>query len=166
MRIILALCVIVGCTMAGRSLAGSARRRAAVLKQLAGGLKILRVHVVIMFEPIRDSLRRTECPLLAQIADGMEDGASAVDAWLAIKPRLRRSGGPMDALTSADERVLDRLFVQLGQSGRESQDILISDAQLSLESLYESAHAKVFEAERLYVTLGLLTGMMLALIVI
>ena len=45
-------------------------------------------------------------------------------------------------------------------------DILITDIQRSIEEAFESTRTKAAEADRLYVTLGLLVGLMLALILI
>ena len=165
-RVALALCVVASCTLIGKSLAGKARRRVTALKQIADGLRNLRVNVVTMFIPMRDSLLRTDCPLLNMIGERMGEGMSAGEAWMACKPAARRNGGICDALTAADFRILDGVFVKLGQSERETQDNLLSESLRELERSVDAARAKADEADRLYVTLGRLVGLMLALIVI
>ena len=166
MRLALALCIVIGSTLVGRTLSGSARRRAASLKEIRDGVKVLRVHTVSQFEPVRDSLRSSGCQLLAQVGDRMGEGLGSGEAWLSAKPGLCRSGGLADALSASDVQLLDRMFSQLGQSGRETQEILLSDVLLSLDQACDSARTKAGESDRLYVSLGLLTGLMLALIVI
>ena len=66
-RVILALCVVVGSSMCGKSLSGAARRRVELLKALIDGVKILKVHMVSMFEPVQISLSQSESALMARI---------------------------------------------------------------------------------------------------
>lgn len=165
-RVILALCVVVGSTMCGKSLSGAARRRVELLKALIDGVKILKVHMVSMFEPVQISLSQSECALMAQIGNHMQSGVSAGVAWQAVKKEARRKGGQADALNLEDHVLLDRFFEHLGESGREAQEILLSSTVESLEQHYDQARTKAAEAEKLYVTLGVLIGLMLALIVI
>ena len=72
----------------------------------------------------------------------------------------------MDSLIEADRQILTRLFDSLGQTGREEQDLLLSGVIEALERQQQAAQAKAAEADRLYLSLGLLIGLMLALIVI
>ena len=96
----------------------------------------------------------------------MQSGVSAGAAWQAVKKEARRKGGQADALNQEDHLLLDRFFEHLGESGREAQEILLSSTVESLEQHYDQARTKAAEAEKLYVTLGVLVGLMLALIVI
>ena len=166
MRVGLAACIVVGSALIGKSLTGAAHRRASALKAVTQGVKNLRVHIVNMSEPLQNALDQSECPLLSRVGRQMRQGMSADESWNSLKPVMRRSGGPADALCASDTEVLDRMFERLGQSGRDAQDILLAGAVQSLERLCESAIAKAGEADRLYVTLGLLIGLMLALIVL
>jgi len=164
MRWVLALSIIIGCAMCGRSLAGSSRRRASLLEGLVRGVKLLRVHMTGMFEPLAQSLSRTEVPTFDAVADAMRGGMSANDSWEAVKRREFRRGGMLDALTREDQQALDELFSRLGESGRDAQDILLDGASKRLAENLESARVRAREAEKLYGSLGLLTGLMLALI--
>lgn len=165
-RLALAVCIVIGCTLCGRALASAARRRAAALREIADGLRLLKVSMVSMFEPVRESLSRSDCGLLRQVGEAMAGGLSADGAWQAVKPRARRSGGAIDALAAEDIAALDRLFSHLGQSGREVQELLIASVLRDLEARLEEARRKSGEADRLYLSLGLLVGLMLALIVV
>lgn len=166
LRLILAMCAAVGGALIGRSLAGACRRRCAVLKDIADGLRALRVNMISMFEPVCESLSRSECAILHDVGEAMRKGSSAREAWQQVKPSARRKGGAIDALIASDEQVLDRLFFHLGESGREQQDILLSGGIRALEERYIEARGKAAETDRLYISLGLLVGLMLALIVV
>lgn len=166
MRFILALCVVVGCTLCGKALAGASRRRVELLDQLIQGIRMLRVHMTGMFEPVQHALDRTDCPLLNRIGSDMRAGVSAGSAWAGIQEREQRRGGMIDALTREDRQALDGLFMRLGETGRDAQEVLLSGAVRTLEQNRESARHRAGEAEKLYVSLGMLTGLMLALIVV
>ena len=165
-RIALGLCIVAGSALIGRSLTGAARRRAAALRQLLDGAKMLRIHMISMFEPVQNALTQSGCAVLDAVGRAMGEGRSAGAAWQAERARLRRTGGPIDALKDADMQILDGMFAHLGQSGREAQEILLAGAIQSLERQWEAARAQALEADKLYISLGLLVGLMLALIVL
>ena len=165
-RIALGACIVVGSTLIGRSLTGAARRRAAALRDLLDGTKQLRIHMISMFEPVQNALAQTECKLLEAVGGSMSGGKSAGAAWQAERMKLRRTGGPIDALKASDMQILDGLFAHLGQSGREAQETLLTGTIQALEQQWQAAKARASEADRLYISLGLLVGLMLALIVI
>lgn len=164
-RIILAVCVVAGSSLCGRSMASAVRRRVALLQALVKGIKNLRVHMVSMYEPVQSALNQSECPVLQQTGARMQAGASAAEAW----KEVAGDGGKalsMDALTAGDRRVLDGFFEHLGESGREEQTLLLDSTARELSELYEDARQSASESERLYTKLGVLIGLMLALIVI
>ena len=164
-RIALEACVVLGSTLCGKEAADVTRRRVKTLDALFEGVRVLRVHMTSLFEPVQQALQRSENPLLIEVADGMRDGRGAGEAWRAVKPGAIRRGGAADALQRQDLVTLDTLFSSLGQSGREEQDALLDCALENLARLRESARQRSSEADRLYVSLGLLIGLMLALIV-
>lgn len=165
-RVALALCVVLCGALCGRALADGARRRTETLRAMAEATRRLRVHMTSLFEPVQLALEHAGCPLYAAVAEAMRGCGSADEAWEKVRAKASRRGGAIDSLTDADRRALDALFAGLGQSGREEQDILLSGAAETLERLYSEARAKQRDADRLYGTLGLLIGLMLALIVI
>ena len=165
-HIAMAICLVLASALCGRALAEGVRRRARALDALAEGLRTLRIHMTTLYEPVRDALERSNCPVMALVAQAMVDGSDASAAWARVKARATRRGGAIDALSVGDCRVLEGLFSHLGQSGREEQDALITAAIGELEPLQARATAKAVEADRLYLSLGLLTGLMLALAVI
>lgn len=165
-RIALAVCVVLGCALCGRALADAARRRANALKGIAEGLRVLKIHMTGMLEPVQCALRSAKCPLFALVADNMGDGRSAGEAWQAARAPAMRRGGPAEALTASDARVLDALFDRLGQSGRAEQSALLAGAIRDVEALWDEAAKRAAETGRLYTALGFLIGMMIALIVV
>ena len=166
LRIILAGVVVVGATLCGKALSDAARQRASALGTLVEDVKRLRVYMVSMFEPVPDSLARAESPLLRQVGEGMRGGLSAGEAWAQVRRGRSFRAGPGNVLLREDREALDRLFGKLGESGRESQEVLLSGTAEQLERLEAAAREKAGAAERLYVTLGLLVGLLLAVIVI
>ena len=166
LRLILALCLVLGSALCGKALADGARRRARTLTALEEGTRRLKIHMTSLFEPVRDALERSDCPLFTLVGEAMEGGLSAGEGWLRAQRRASRRGGPIDALDEGDRQLLDRLFARLGQSGREEQEALLDASAREVARLRDGALKKAGEADRLYVTLGFLIGLMLALIVI
>ena len=166
MRLALALCVIGGCGLCGNAFSMSSRRRAETLSALIQGIRVLRVHMIRMLEPVDIALISSECPVIAQAGKTMQPGECAGEAWRRVAEREARRGGMIDTLTLEDKRAVDGLFDQLGENGRDQQDILLSATLEALSKNLSEAEKRAGEAERLYLSLGLLTGLMLALIVI
>ena len=165
-RVAIALCVVLCGALCGRALADGARRRTETLRALLEATRRLRVHMTSMFEPVQLALEHAGSPLYSTVAGAMGGGISASKAWEQAHRRATRRGGAIDSLLEEDRQALDRLFEGLGQSGREEQELLLASAAEALERLHGAALAKQREADRLYGTLGLLIGLMLALIVI
>lgn len=166
MRFVLALCVVIACTLCGNALAGAARRRVRVLESLFQGLKLLRLHMISMFEPVQQALKASGCGILEAVGREMAPGVSASQAWISVGGVQRRKGGMLDALSPEDIAGLDEMFEQLGESGRDQQDILIGNACAALSRSLKTARDRTAEADRLYTSLGALTGLMIALILI
>lgn len=166
MRLALTLCVVVGCGLCGNALSMSVRRRAETLAALIQGVRVLRVHMIRMLEPVSLALTASECPVLEKVGRAMSPGECAGTAWNRVSARESRRGGLIDALAPEDRHALDGLFDQLGESGRKQQEIILSATLNALGKNLSHAEKKAVEAERLYLSLGLLAGLMLALIVI
>ena len=166
MRLALAICAVLGSALCGKAAADAVRRRYRVLDGLADGIQTLRIHMTAMLQPVRHALEETGCDILTTVAENMAEGRSAADAWKVVRETVTRRGGPADALTQADLEALDALFSGLGQSGREEQQALLEAALQRIGRLRDGALKRAGEADRLYVSLGLLIGLMLALIVI
>ena len=93
----------------------------------------------------------------------MTPGTSAHEAWKRV--RSARSGDAV-ALMGEDIRTLDAFFQRLGEVGRAEQGVLLSGVIRTLEDNLECARTSAGEAERLYGSLGLMVGLMLALVVV
>ena len=136
------------------------------MESLSRGLRLLKLNMTSMFEPLSHALAATHCPLLEQVGSAMRPGTDAASAWAEVSRREARRGGRMDALCGEDRQALDSLFDHLGESGRDAQEVLLDAALRGLDENLRTARARAAEAERLYVSLGLLVGLMLALIVL
>ena len=119
-----------------------------------------------MLEPASRALVQTDCPLLGKVGAAMTPGVSAGEAWQAVCGAENVRGGDMDALTREDREALNALFEHLGECGRQQQDERLCDAVRALHQNLEGARVRAGEAEKLYGSLGLLVGLMLALIVV
>jgi len=157
---------VLGSTLCGKAAADTVCRRWRVLAALSEDIRTLRIHMTSMLQPIKRALESSGKGLLPLVAEGMSTGCSAGEAWQKVRRGAVRRGGAADSLTEEDLSVLDKLFEQLGQSAREAQEGLIAVALLEIERQRESARVKMAEANRLYVSLGLLIGLMFAIIVI
>ena len=122
--------------------------------------------MVRMLEPLSTALAATDCSLLVRVGKAMSPGTGAWEGWSRVTDRELRRGGLIDALTSEDRRVMDALFIHLGETGREQQEQLLGETIAGLGKQLEAAEAGARESERLCLSLGLLTGLMLALVVI
>ena len=83
-----------------------------------------------------------------------------------MRKKERRRGGTLDVLTMEDVGVLDSLFDGLGESGRDQQEMLLSGTLETMTRNLEAARTRAGEADKLYVPLGALTGLMAALVVV
>lgn len=166
MRFVLALCVVVGCALCGSAMAGATRRRVRLLESLHQGVRLLRHHMIGMRQPIQLALSGTSCDVLTALGEAMRPGMRASEAWAEFSKKERRRGGKLDALTREDMAILDALFDQLGESGWAQQELLLGNACSALERNLEQARQRNAETDRLYVSLGALTGLMIALILI
>lgn len=166
MRIALALCLVMGSTFIGQALSASSRRRVALLKNWILGVKMLRIHMSGMLETVDKALRMTDCPAMVQVSENMQNGQSAATAWQSLREKLCRHGNALDALKTSDREVLDNLFENLGQTGRSAQSMHLQSILKQLSDQLENARMQLSECQRLYVTVGFLVGLMLALVVI
>ena len=157
---------MLGSTLCGKVAADAVCRRWRVLSALSEDIRNLRIHMTSMLQPMRRALESSGKGLLPLVAEGMSEGCSAGEAWRKVRHGAVQRGGAADSLTEEDLSVLDKLFEQLGQSTREAQEGLIDAALSEIERQRESARIKMAEANRLYVSLGLLIGLMFAIIVI
>lgn len=166
LRLALAAVIVVGCGLCGRSLAWGFSRRCRLLEEMLEALRMLRIQIVRMLEPLDRALRQCGSPIFARAADELSIAASVHDAWKAICARECRRGGVADSLVRQDLEALDKLFGQLGESGREAQDAAIRACVASLELALDAAHQRAATAGRLYTSVGFLTGLAIAVLMI
>ena len=161
-RVLLAAVIVAGASLCGWAMTDAARQRARALRVLREDVCRLRAQMLGMFAPVQDGLALSASPLLRRVGEGMASGLSAGEAWR----RLSRSPGCGAVLAREDREALDGLFSELGETGRERQDALLSGTADRLGELVAGASEQAKRAERLYGALGMLLGLLAALLVI
>jgi len=165
-RIVLAVCIVLGCTLFGRALSNAARRRVAVLNRLIRGVKMVRIHITGMLEKVSDALKMSGCDVFIVIGYEMEKGKSAKEAWNAKSEDFMKRCSPLDSLTDKDVELLNDLFSNLGESSRREQEMFLESIIKGLCEQRDGAKVQLNEKEQLYVSVGFIIGLMLALVVI
>lgn len=165
-RVALACVVVIGCALCGRSMAGSMIRRNVLAEELISALKVLRVHIVCQLEPVCEALEATGNVLFAQIAERTSDERNVYAAWRDVLCAATKRGGTADALGDRERTALDRLFKQIGASGRDEQDVAIRACISSFEVICEKTAERAATIGRLYTSLGMLIGLALAVLMI
>lgn len=161
-RLVMTGAIVVGCTMAGRALSSGQTRRARLLTDVMDAAQILRVHMLDRLLPVNAALSMSASPLLRKLGQEMVSGKCASDAWNALSAREHRHGGLLDSMTGSDMAALSMLFDGLGESGRVEQEKRFQSAIREMGRLEEEARRSGSESARLYTTLGMLTGLALA----
>ena len=165
-RLALAAVVAAGGGLCGAALARGEGRRARTLRETADGLRQLRVQISNLREPLDRALKQSGAPLFALAAGCLEEASCAADAWRRAWASAGRRGGIGDCLTQEDVRALDRLFERLGESGRAEQEEAIRACLAAVEAAADEAAKRAKETGRLYATVGLLTGLACAVLLI
>lgn len=149
----------------GQMLASTQTRRAETLREALTGAKRLSVEMLERRAPVREAL--SACGgMFAEIAGQMADGAPPGEAYGRALTGLRSRGGRLDCLEEGDLAALRRLFDGLGAGGLQAQRLVLSEAAEELERLVEQALRKRREHGRLYGSLGALTGLAAALMLL
>ena len=161
-KILLTLIVTIGCAWAGYSIAAGQVRRIRLLGELADATELLRVHMLEQLFPMASALSMSDSAAMRMSGTEMSEGKSSKEAWQAVMRHERRRGGVLDSLTREDCGALTRLFDGLGESGRSEQERHIAIALRELRRLEENARREYAGNVRLYTTLGMLTGLALA----
>ena len=161
-----AACVMtVSGALGGKMLAGAQERRARALHEAGEAVRRLRVEMLERNMPLKEALL-TCGGLFSEAAGAMETGSGPGEAYEQAMEKLGVRGGDFDCLTEDDRTALRRLFTGLGSGGAQAQRLLIEDAQEELTRLEKKAVSKREEQGRLYGSLGALSGIALALIML
>ena len=166
LKLALAAVVVVGCGLCGAAMTRSANRRWRLLRETADGLRQLRVQIVHLQEPLDRALRQSGSSLFALAADHLDGASCAAEAWRRAWETAGRRGGEGDCLAGRDVRALERLFDRLGESGRAGQQEAIRACLATVEAAAEEARSRAAEVSRLYTAVGLLVGLVVAVLLI
>jgi len=166
MQPILIICIISVCTLCGYTLSGTTERRKKLLTEILRALSILNIELGTMLNPLETALKHTKLPLFKYVANELSSAECVLDAWINVRNRERIRGHHADCLTARDLSALDRLFEQLGSTGREEQNQTVCSCILSLEESMAEAKDRAAQVGKLYVSLGFLAGIALVIIMI
>ncbi len=164
-RVLLAALAAAGCALIGRACAMRCTRRADLLSALPQALLLLRIQMLDRATPTRKALGRSACALFRELAAHMED-KDAAQAWREVRLQETCRGGRLDCLQREDLAVLEDFFGGLGLSGRSEQEALFDAAIRAMTALGDEARKGGAEKNRLYTTLGLLVGLILAILLL
>lgn len=162
MRTLLAALAALGAALLGRSLAAACARRGRALRQAMDELQRARVDMLERRLPLHAALVRSGMEALRRVGESVGAGKSAAEAWRALLPTLTRRGASLDCLTGEDISALTAFFDGLGAGTRAAQEALFQTTLRELGRLEAEASKNGAEKGRLYATLGLLCGLMLA----
>lgn len=165
-RLALAALIVVLCGLCGRSLAWAASRRGRLLRETLNALKLLRIQIVNHLEPLERALGQSGSPLFESVARRLGGEGSAAEAWRQTIGEEGRRGKAADSLSKGDLQALERLFDHLGESGRADQNEAIRACIASLELARDEAAEYSARIGRLYTSMGILTGLAIAVLII
>lgn len=162
----LAALVVIGSGLCGRAFAASAERRLRLLREMLDALRRLKIQIVNLLEPLDSALTQTGFPLFESVAAHLDAVGNAADAWQAAIGKASKRGQCADCLARPEMEAMERLFERLGESGRADQEEGIRACIASLELACEEARRQSRETGRLYTSVGILTGLALAVLMI
>lgn len=167
LKLVGAALVVGGAAGAGQAAAARLRRRVRELQQARTALQVLRTEISWGLTLLPDALARAgRCvggpvgDLCARAAGLMRSGEGAAAAW----ERAVAAAAPAAALAPGDREALVALAPCLGASHREDQ---LRHLDLCLERLAQAeaeARERAAADARMYQQLGLLAGLLLALL--
>ena len=162
-RVALAVLAALGAALMGRSLAAACARRGRTLRQAMDALQHLRIEMLERRLPLHAALSHARFDVLRRVGGRMAAGGPAAEAWQTLLPSLTRRGGALDSLTREDISALTTFFDGLGAGTRTAQEALFLSTTRELGRLEAEAAKNGAEKGKLYATLGLLFGLMLAI---
>lgn len=166
LRTALAAVIVLGCGLSGKAMARASGRRYAMLKELAEGMRMLRIQIVRAHEQLERALRLAGGEIFSGVADGLSEGMGVLEAWERTSSVMFARGGQADCLTERDKGVLEGLFLRLGHIGSAAQDEAIATCVAGIEMLRDEAGERAASAGRTHVTIGFLVGLAIAVLIV
>ena len=153
------------CALAGRSMAGRGMRRARLIAETMDSLQLLRIHMLDNLMPLQAALEKANGGILRECAR-LLPGNDTAGAWSELLRSQKRRGGMLDSLTNGDIDALTRFFGRLGATSLDEQKQLFDVMIKEMGMLEAEARSEGDKKNRLYMTLGALTGAALIIAVI
>ena len=165
MKLAAALILTAACAALGWSAALKQTRRAKALRALCHAVSRLKEDMLEKRMPLRDALAASRHPLMTRAARESE-ACEPGEALRMAAASLSMRGGELDSLTREDMAAIERLAGELGQGGAARQRLLLSETEEELCALASGAEKLAAERGRLYVSLGALGGLALAVLMV
>ena len=150
--------------MSGRSISLSAERHCRQLSQTIEAIRLLKLQITDRLEPVAEALMQTEFPPFQLVSSQMRDNFSAIQAWNEISSKGK--GHAVDCLNESEKKQIGYMFNRLGAGGLTEQEELISTCCIHLERALSDAQARAKEVCKLYTSLGFLTGLFIAILIV
>ena len=147
----------------GRSLSGARRLGHAQLVSLNEALSRLEVWMLQKHMPLAEALRATGHDVFDAVAQGMSTGQAPGAAFDTSEKTLRLRGGGMSCVDGEDIKRMRAFFMALGASGASEQRLLIESTRAELLLHIGKAREQAQEQAKLYMSLGLLSGLALSI---
>jgi len=165
MRLAAALALTAACAGLGWSAAQRQTRRVKALEALRRAVSRLEEDMLEKRLPLGEALAASGHALFVRAARA-GDGQPPGEALRAAARALSARGGQLDSLTPADMAAIDRLAGGLGRGSAERQRLLLAETAEELAALSANAEKLAAERNRLYVSLGALGGLALAVMLV
>jgi len=151
------------CAGLGWSAALKQTRRVKALQSLRRAVSRLAEDMLEKRLPLRGALAASEHVLFSRAA---QECQSPEEALRRAARELSGRGGPLDSLTREDLAAVERLADGLGRGSLERQRLLLRETTDELAALSLAAEKLAAERGRLYVSLGALGGLALAVMLV
>ena len=130
-----------------------------MLEEMIGAVKMLRVQIVQCTAPLKEALCQCGMTMLEDIGRGMEVGIAPREGWENVRIVATM-------LKTAELSAMDRLFERLGSVPLPGQSEAIDACIAVLECQRANAEHCAQRAAKMYTSLGLLTGLSMAVLLI
>ena len=165
-RIALTVILAAASTLAGRAISSGMQRRVKILDRLIHGLSLFRISAICRCVPLKYALKDADVPIMSCVADMLEESPSVSDAWHCVSMNACKRGNDWDCLAQEELMELDRLFSNLGYTSGDAMDTEISASIATLELIRNKALEQAVTTGRLYTSIGCLTGLAVAVMLI
>lgn len=155
------------CTLIGYIRSSKIGARSEVLSLILHDLRQITAQLEYTSLPIGELLKKIDLSLpelWEKLSDRLSQGKSLVEAWQEVLEE--RSETPISALENDEIAVLNNFFSTFGTSDKETQKQNIKNACKQLESILNEVDKESKSKQKAFFTVGVLTGLALAVLML